>query len=101
VNCQKGDLVLITNLDGSNETCIVVGCFDGSDYLYCFCIDTSMYKLVYIREVQAILCEAFDPDFPEDSFLDLDYSFYSACYEAYNFFPSYMSGDIDDDEDDI
>lgn len=99
MKCQKGDLILITNLDGTNATCIVVGAFDGSDYLYCFCIDTNMYKLVYIGEVQAIICEKFDPEFPEDDYFDLDYSFYAACYEAYNYFPSFMGTNTDDEDD--
>lgn len=95
---QKGDLVLIKNLDNNNMTCIVVGCFSGSDYLYCYCIETGLYRLVYHKDVVCVLCYNFDPKFPEDGMFDLDYSFYSACYEAYQYWPSYISDDDDDDE---
>ena len=98
MNYKKGDLILVKNLDNTNTTCIVLSNFQGSDYLYCYCIEDSLYKLVYREEVQCVLTENFAPDFPEDDFFDLDYSFYSACFDAYQYWPSYVyAPDFDDD----
>ena len=94
---QKGDLILIKKLDNTTGTCIVVGCLSGSEYLYCYGIEDDLYRLVYYKEVQCVIVEGFSPDFPQEDFFDVDYSFYSACYDAYQYWPSYIS-DADDDD---
>ncbi len=99
MNYQKGDLILIKRLDDTNSTCIVVGCFAGSEYLYCYCLEDNTYKLIFYKEIQCVLSEGFAPDFPEEDFFDIDYSFYAACYEAYQYWPSYMPDDDEDSEE--
>lgn len=98
MNCKKGDLVLVEQVDGTNITCIILSHFEASDYLYCYCIEEARYKLIYRRDIQCILSHNFAPDFPEDEYFDLDYSFYAACYEAYNYYPSQVPPDDDDDD---
>tara|TARA_B100001094_G_scaffold83007_2_gene79304 strand:- start:3545 stop:3847 length:303 start_codon:yes stop_codon:yes gene_type:complete len=99
MNYQKGDLILIKKLDNTSSTCIVIGCFTGSEYLYCYGVEDDKYRLVYFKEVECILSKGFAPDFPENDFFDLDYSFYAACYEAYQYYPSYITPDDDEDEE--
>jgi len=99
MNYNKGDLILAETLNGKNITCIVLSLFEGSEYLYCYCVDDGVYKLIYRRDIQCVLVSDFDPDFPDDKMFDLDYSFYAACYEAYNYYPTQVPFPDDDDED--
>ena len=99
MNYNKGDLVLVKKLDNTNITCIILAHFDASEYLYCYCIEESLYKLIYRTDIVCVLAAKFAPDFPDDHLFDLDYSFYSACYEAYHYYPSQVPIDDEDDED--
>ena len=98
MNCKKGDLILVNSLDGKNTTCVVVGVFTGAKYLYCYCIEEDFYKLIYHKEVECLLAEDFAPDFPDDAFFDVDYSFYTACIDAYSYFPHTWDDDDDTEE---
>ena len=97
MNYKKGDLILVNSLEDYPLTCIIVGIFTGSKYVYCYCIEDTLYRLIYYKEIECILSEDFAPDFPKEDFFDIDYSFYSACFDAYSYFPSFMDYDDDDD----
>tara|TARA_R110000851_G_scaffold21909_4_gene65291 strand:+ start:6369 stop:6671 length:303 start_codon:yes stop_codon:yes gene_type:complete len=99
MNLNKGDLVLVKSLDDTNMTCIIVAVFIDNKYYYCYCVEDGLYNLIYKNEIQCRLAEDFAPDFPESDLFDIDYSFYAACFDAYSYFPSYMSEDDDDTEE--
>ena len=100
MNCNKGDLILVRTLDNANITCIVLSLFEGSDYLYCYCMDDGVYKLIYRRDIECVLSQDFAPNFPDDNLFDLNYSFYAACYEAYHYYPTPVPYQDDDDDED-
>ena len=98
---NKGDLILVRTVEDKRITCIVVSNFAKSDYYYVYSIETDNYRLIYDREIECVLQENFDINFPNDpDFFELDYSF----YEKYGltFVPFYpYPADLDsDDEDD-
>ena len=102
MNYKKGDLILVNTIEENKITCIVVSVFKKTSYLYAYCLESGNYRLVYEREVEAMVHEQFAPDFPIDSdFFNLDYSFYELHYgynytPFYGFFPYYEEDESED-----
>ncbi len=85
---NKGDLIAIKTLDDQKDTAIIVSNFGNGYFLYCYCINSGEYRLVYQKEVEFLIVPRFDVDFPPDSeFFDIDYSFYEACIEVFSYSP--------------
>ena len=82
-------------------TAIIVTTFSGGQFIYCYSIDCGQYRLVYEKEVEFVIKEGFDPDFPADeSIFDLDYSFYEIIANTYAPYLGYPFCFDDDDDDD-
>ena len=103
---EKGDLIAVKTLENNRVTCIVVSTFNEGQFSYCYTLETGMYRLVYVQEIEFIITKDFSTDldiFSDD--LDMDYSFYEACSHAYSYTPyfgfPYHSEDPDDDDDDV
>ena len=97
MNYKKGDLILVNSLEDNKTTCVIVGVFSGAKYVYCYCIDDNLYKLIYHKEIECLLAEDFVTDLPDSDLWDVDYSFNSACIDSHSYFPIYTWPDDDDD----
>ena len=97
---NKGDLIATTTLDNVRQTAIVVATYSGGQFAYCYCIDSGLYRLVYLKELEFIITEDFDPNFPSDNFFDLDSFFYSTLVDSFSYTPFFGFPIEEDDEDD-
>jgi|TARA_R110000824_G_scaffold190728_1_gene372263 hypothetical protein len=96
---NKGDLIVINNVDNKKISCIILTIFEGAKYLYVYCIDLDSYRLVYEKEVDFVVDESFYPQFPmEPDFWNIDYSFYEMA-QGFPYTPFYSFGEDDDDSD--
>ena len=85
---SKGDLIAVKTLENKRVSCIIVALFSSNQFIYCYTIETGKYRLVYEKEIEFIISEGFDPDFPpDDELFNLDYSFYEACAQAFSYSP--------------
>ena len=99
---NKGDLILVSTVDNQKKTCIVVSSFNRSCYLYVYCLETGMYQLIYDREIDFVIHERFDPDFPNDpDHYNVDYSFYELSLYDFGHIPFWPNPfeNADDDDD--
>jgi len=55
---------------------------------------------VYLKELEFIITEDFDPNFPSDNFFDLDSFFYSTLVDSFSYTPFFGFPIEEDDEDD-
>jgi hypothetical protein len=97
---NRGDLIAIKTLDNKRITAIIVSEFNGK-FLYCYCIDSGIYRLVYDREVEFTIKEEFAPDFVKGlDYFDIDYSFYDACTNTFTYTPFFgLPVDFSDEDD--
>ena len=103
---EKGDLIAVKTLENNRVTCIIVSTFNEGQFSYCYTVETGMYRLVYVQEIEFVITKNFDTDldiFSND--LEMDYSFYEACSHSYSYTPyfgfPYHFEDPDDDDDDV
>jgi hypothetical protein len=98
---NKGDLIATTTPGDKRETAIVVGTYSNGHFAYCYSIDSGQYRLVYLKELEFIIKEDFDPEFPSDNFFDLDSFFYSTLVDSYTYTPffGYPIEEADDEDD--
>jgi len=101
---NKGDLIAVVNVQNKRETAIVVAIYNKGQFAYCYYVETGEYRLSYIKEVEFVIKENFDPDFPMDDFFNLDNYFYAATIDSYTYtpffgFPIDFGSDYDSEDD--
>ncbi len=101
---NKGDLIAIKTLEDQSVSAIVLSLFNKGQFIYCYVLETGIYRLAYQREVDFVITKEFDPKFIiNHDIFDLDYSFYEACSDMYAYSPFFgypFDPDDDSDEDD-
>ena len=95
---NRGDLIAIKTLDNNRITAIIVSQFN-EKFLYCYCVDSGNYRLVYDREVEFIINKNFAPEFAKGlDYFDIDYSFYDTCTNTFTYTP-FLGMPIDQPDD--
>ena len=98
---NKGDLIAIKTIEDQRVSAVVLSLFSKGQFLYCYVLETGIYRLVYEKEVEFIITKDFDPNFEiNHDIFNLDYSFYEACSEMFAYSPFFgYPIDYDDDSD--
>ena len=94
--------MLISN-DKQTSTCIILTSkYDAADvitenFYYTYCVETSLYGVVYENEIISLVAADFAHDFEFLSELfETDYALDTHLYESFSYYPSMFGWDDDD-----
>lgn len=98
---NKGDLIAVKTYEEQSSSAIILALFNEGQFLYCYVLETGLYRLIYAGEVEYIISKDFNPEFEiDEDIFNIDYSFYEACSEMFSYSPYFGYPVFDDDDSD-